>query len=98
MVNCPVGLLSNVTWMSKAKCVDEDHKIFISYDPEHIQSAKKICADCQVKFPCMDQYFDVTCVAGGLSYYERLVGTWRKVETIDESNWRSPNHLLNKYR
>lgn len=98
MVNYPVGLLSNVAWMAQAKCIDEDHRLFLSYDIENINQAKKICMDCTVKFECMDQYFDVSCVAGGLSYLERLMHIWKKVENIDESNWRNPNYLLRQYR
>lgn len=97
-MNFPVGLLSNVTWMSKAHCVDKDHRIFIAPDAESIRAAKEICRECPVKFPCMDQYFDVDCVAGGLSYHERLIGIWKEIENVDESNWRKPNYLLRQYR
>lgn len=93
-----MGLLSNVSWMSDAKCVDEDHKIFISYDENDLIEAKKVCSPCEVKFECMDSYFDVTCVAGGLSYFERLTQLWREIEDVNESNWRNPNYLLRQYR
>jgi hypothetical protein len=97
-VSYQVGLLSNVAWMSKAACVDESHRLFISDNADDMAKAKAICRDCQVKLPCMEQYFDVTCVAGGLSYYERLIGIWREVESVNESNWRKPHYLLQQYR
>jgi hypothetical protein len=84
--------------MSKAACVDADHRLFISYNTENIIKAKTICQDCPVKLPCMDQYFDVSCVAGGLSYYERLIAIWKEVDSINESNWRKPHYLLQQQR
>lgn len=96
MVNYQVGLLSNVTWMSKAACVDEDHRIFISYSGDDIHKAKSICRECKVKLPCMDQYFDVTCVAGGYSYYDRMKSIWKEIGSVDESNWRKPTYLLRR--
>jgi hypothetical protein len=83
--------------MTDAHCVNTDHKIFISHNSADIQAAKKICMKCPVKLPCMEQYFDIACVAGGLSYYERLIGSWKAIKDINDSNWRQPNFLLRKY-
>lgn len=89
-----MGLLSNVTWMSKASCAGQDHKIFIAYDRDLVDQAKVICSSCPVKIPCAEQYFDVTCVAGGYSFYDRKIKIWKKVDDVNESNWRGHSVLL----
>lgn len=45
-------------WTAKAACVGEE-KIFFSYKPEEMKQAKDICAECPVRFECIQDALDI---------------------------------------
>jgi hypothetical protein len=79
--------LRNSNWYVQAKCVDENPRLFMSYDRDDIAKAKSICKDCEVKIPCVSTYGDVDCVAGGMTLYDRLVKSWNRIEDENEFNF-----------
>ncbi len=44
----------NTEWMAKGKCNDLDPAIFFPNDGVGVEIARKICADCPVKTPCLE--------------------------------------------
>ena len=82
-----MGNLKKSHWLIDAACKDEDPKLFMSYDKAHIEKAKNICKDCSVKKPCLEQFFEIDCIAGGYTLLERMKRTWHRIESLDDDNW-----------
>lgn len=64
----------DTTWMARGKCKDVPPDVFFPSDGVGVEIARRICADCPVKAPCleyaMEQHIDHG-VWGGTSERER---------------------------
>lgn len=83
-----MGRLSNHDWFTRAACSGADHSLFIGYVIDRLSIATDICKPCPVKAECLAAHAHSDCVSGGFSYYERLLRSWKKVGSVNESNWR----------
>lgn len=79
--------LSNLGWMIDAACKGSDPSLFMSFIEEEQEEAKKICKDCPVKLPCLAEFDDINCITSGMTYFERLVKKWKRVDNEFESNF-----------
>jgi WhiB family redox-sensing transcriptional regulator len=64
----------NNTWIAMAKCRDMDPSLFFPSDAAGERAARRICAVCPVKIPCLEYSLDnrvVDGVWGGRSEQER---------------------------
>ncbi len=62
------------TWMVDARCLDADPEAFFPEKGGSTREAKRICADCPVKEPCLDYALandERFGIWGGLSERER---------------------------
>lgn len=84
-----MGRPSNNGWFARAACAGADHSLFIGYVVSQLDAAASICEACPVRAECLATYMHTDCVSGGFSYYERLLRSWKKVGSVDESNWGS---------
>ena len=73
--------------MKDASCIDEDQRLFTSFDLEKIDQAKDICNSCPVKKECIIFQGDTTYIAGGFTKYERLKLTWKRITSLEDKNW-----------
>ncbi len=86
--------LSGNHWTKEAAC-NFDAK-FLSFDIEVVKECKAICENCPVQFECiqwlaeMDGHF----ISAGLSKYDRLNLQWKRVETVEESNFRGSEYYI----
>jgi WhiB family redox-sensing transcriptional regulator len=44
----------DTSWMSRGKCKDEPPDTFFPSDGVGVEIARRICADCPVKSPCLE--------------------------------------------
>jgi WhiB family redox-sensing transcriptional regulator len=61
-------------WMAQGKCADISPSVFFPSDGVGVEAAKKICADCPVKSPCLEYALENRIdhgVWGGTSERER---------------------------
>lgn len=88
-------ILSNVTWMGRAACRHSDQRLFLSHDASYIDVAKSICAQCPVRLPCLEQFWDVNAVVAGMTRHDRLTKMWKRMENPgDDTNWSGPDCLF----
>lgn len=82
-------------WISRRACVGVDTAIFFptGSDPRHSSQARKICADCPVKEPCL-AYALRTGVVGiwaGTTFDERhQMPGWTPMQRVDVGAARNP--------
>ena len=44
----------DTSWMAKGNCADKHPSIFFPSDGVGVEKARRICADCPVKEPCLE--------------------------------------------
>lgn len=44
----------NTEWMARAKCKDMNPSLFFPSDGVGVEVARRICADCSVRQPCLE--------------------------------------------
>jgi hypothetical protein len=81
-----------MNWRSQAFCaLDKDPKRWISFDLEDIQYAKAGCASCKVIKQCALHAGEtedmITGVIAGLSEFDRLIASWKEVNSVHDDNW-----------
>ena len=62
------------TWMAEGNCADKPPSLFFPSDGVGVEVARKICADCPVKEPCLEYALEQRIdhgVWGGASERER---------------------------
>jgi WhiB family redox-sensing transcriptional regulator len=62
------------TWMSEGNCADKPPSLFFPSDGVGVDVARKVCADCPVKSPCLEYALEHRIdhgVWGGTSERER---------------------------
>lgn len=58
-------------------------------NPELVEKAKTICSECPVRIQCLlSAGHSETNIVGGLEPFERKLLRWRRIESVEESNWR----------
>lgn len=68
--------LGDLLWMRGAECPDSDPEIFFPENGESAEPAKRICAKCPVKEPCLEYALENNLhygVFGGMSENERNI-------------------------
>jgi hypothetical protein len=89
-------LLSN--WKDEAVCAsDTNSPKWVSYNLDDIEYAKKGCAKCNVRKECLIMAFkndSFIGVVAGISEYDYLLHSWKKVTEEDESNWRTDDSIF----
>jgi WhiB family redox-sensing transcriptional regulator len=63
-----------MSWQDEAFCAEVDGDLFFPEKGEHTSWAKKLCASCPVKLPCLEMAMDEQIefgVWGGLTAYQR---------------------------
>lgn len=64
--------MTDLSWQLDANCITTDPELF--FDPERLESAKKVCAACPVAQLCLQYAFEIDAsegVFGGLTAKER---------------------------
>ena len=87
-------------WKKRAVCAsDKRQSAWMSYDKDDIQYAKNGCARCSVRAECFlsawssDDYYGVN---GGISEFEFLLATWKKVKKVSNVNWKRTDKDLQR--
>lgn len=81
------NLLKN-HWTRDAAC-NFDVRL-ASHVEEDILEMKKFCNNCSVRSECRSwsEEIDSILISDGTTRYERLLGSWKRVDDINESNFR----------
>lgn len=91
---------SNLDWKRFAVCLkDKNSSHWLSYNIEHIEYAKKGCDKCPVRAECLDNAINQEIyvgVNGGISEWDFLNKTWKKVTNAKRSNWSRSSATLHK--
>jgi len=78
-------------WKRLAVCLkDKNSSHWLSYKIEHIEYAKNGCSTCEVKQECLAEALNQEMyvgVNGGISEWEFLNKTWKKVTNAKRTNW-----------
>lgn len=89
--------LKKVHWTKEALC-KFDNKIFLSFNQDEVEEAKQICKDCPVQKECILAAADVDShfVSAGTSKFDRLMMQWKRVSSLDESNFAGSERYLSE--
>ena len=79
-------------WLKESECYKSPNKgLWFSYDLSDIDKAKQGCSVCSVKRQCIETMVEteeeLVGVWAGMSEYDRLLMSWKKAMSSDESNW-----------
>ena len=78
------ALAIDTNWMSIGNCADKPPSLFFPSDGVGVEAARRICADCPVKAPCLEYALEQRIdhgVWGGTSERERRRILKRRRET-----------------
>jgi hypothetical protein len=92
-------------WQSSAVCRNHDHPDWwISDNYVEVEKAKGLCGECEVNIPCI-----VSAISGeyastvglptigvyaGMSRFDMLMSTWKRIEDVSETNWSGPDKVI----
>lgn len=69
------------------------------FEPEKAQKALDICASCEVVVHCLAVYYDDdAAIAGNMLPYHRKIQKWKRVDNIEDSNWRGFIEFIHRVR
>ena len=76
-------------WMTAGKCQDMPHSVFFPNDGVGVEIARRICADCPVKAPCLEyallNRIDHGVWGGSSERERRRIARRRRLETVNDS-------------
>ena len=88
------------SWRKKALClIDKNGKYWFSYKYEEVEYAKAVCKACTVRKERLlnmwetDSFYGVN---GGLSEFDVMQETWKKVSKANDSNWKRTDRVLQR--
>lgn len=83
-------------WTREAKCNFDTR--FLSFDLDEVEKMKSLCSSCPVKQECIKwtEEIDGHFVSAGTSRYDRKVLQWKRIDDVNESNFRGSDFLVSE--
>lgn len=82
----------NHAWRKRALClIDKNSRHWFSYKYSEVEYAKAVCQSCTVRKECLVNMWETDSfygVNGGLSEFDIMEITWRKVKKADDPSWK----------
>lgn len=88
----------NHAWRKRALClIDKNSRHWFSYKHSEVEYAKVVCQSCTVRKECLVNMWETDSfygVNGGLSEFDIMEITWRKVKKTDDSSWKRTDKVF----